>query len=276
MAHLHHRLSIAIKVSEKEFCCRYGGAKFDSMNFIKQRGRIKNRGLMHTCSYSTSADQQRKLAAQDVDPNPRISELGYLVNDVDWQVRRMAETEHEMREVASVQAEAFHQPMLLFDDLFFDFFKAEVLAGLLYRLKGSPPDSVINRYACLVAEQSDNQEVEKEVVGVVDVTVDREGSVLQHLPGAKEYLYVSGIAVLNRFRRKKVATALLKACDSLSAIWGFDYLVLRAYEDDYGARKLYSNAGYKVVSGDLPWMTSWIGRRRRVLMVKQTDTRSAH
>lgn len=68
-----------------------------------------------------------------------------------------------------------------------------------------------------------------------------------------------------------MATALLKACDKLSILWRFDYLVLRAYEDDLGARKLYSNAGYRVVSGDPAWMTTWIGRRRRVLMIKRCD-----
>lgn len=65
-----------------------------------------------------------------------------------------------------------------------------------------------------------------------------------------------------------MATALLEACDAISNGWGFDYLVLRAYEDDHGARKLYSNAGYKVVSEDPLWTTSWVGRRRRVVMVK--------
>lgn len=73
------------------------------------------------------------------------------------------------------------------------------------------------------------------------------------------------------YRRQKVATTLLKACTALSAIWGFKYLVLRAYEDDSGARGLYLSAGYRVVSADPPWMTSWVGRRRRVLMVKQCD-----
>lgn len=71
-------------------------------------------------------------------------------------------------------------------------------------------------------------------------------------------------------RRQKVATVLLKACDLLSLLWGFDYLALRAYEDDSAACKLYSAAGYKVVSGDPIWMTTWIGRKRRVLMIKQS------
>lgn len=71
-------------------------------------------------------------------------------------------------------------------------------------------------------------------------------------------------------RRQKVATALLKACEMVANLWGFEYLVLRAYEDDWGARKLYSNAGYRVVSKDPPWISSWIGRRRRVLMIKRS------
>ncbi|KAK9271380.1 hypothetical protein L1049_026970 [Liquidambar formosana] len=59
----------------------------------------------------------------------------------------------------------------------------------------------------------------------------------------------------------------------VSILWGFEYLALRAYEDDWGARKLYANAGYKVVSGDPPWLTTWIGRRRRVLLIKRSNLR---
>ena len=76
------------------------------------------------------------------------------------------------------------------------------------------------------------------------------------------------IALTNN-RRKKVGTALLKACEKLSGVWDYEYLVLRAYEDDLGALELYRNAGYVIVSGDPQWMTSWIGRRRRVLMIKR-------
>ncbi|KAL7118173.1 hypothetical protein ACP275_03G119100 [Erythranthe tilingii] len=266
MAHLHCSKSIVIEVPRIQF---YSNVGFT----IQSRTRLKNnyytRGLVHCCTSSTSTTPNRKIESNGIFQNKKL-QFGYLVSDDDdaasWQVRRMAEKEDEMRRVADVQAEAFHEPVFLFDDMFFDFFKAEVLAGLLYKLRNSPPD----RYACLVAEQRSEllEETEQELVGVVDVTVMREDSVLRHLPGAQEYIYVSGIAVLNKFRRQKVATALLKACDKLSTIWGFDYLVLRAYEDDYGARKLYSNAGYRVVSGDPPWLTSWIGRRRRIVMVK--------
>lgn len=57
------------------------------------------------------------------------------------------------------------------------------------------------RYACLVAETTTSDSEEKQqLVGVVDATVYRDVSVLQHLSGADEYLYVSGIAVLRNFR----------------------------------------------------------------------------
>ncbi|KAG6466884.1 uncharacterized protein LOC122036325 [Zingiber officinale] len=193
----------------------------------------------------------------------------YLARESQWGVRRMVKVGEEMRKVAHVQAEAFHTPVALFDDLFFDFFKAEVISALSYRVLNSPPD----RYACLVAEAVDEHssswEPQKEIVGVVDVTVQRDYDVLSHIQGEGEYLYVSGIAVLTKFRRQKVATALLKACDMLSVLWGFSYLALRAHEDDFGAQKLYTNAGYQVVSRDPIWITL-IGRRRRVLMVKRS------
>lgn len=45
-----------------------------------------------------------------------------------------------------------------------------------------------------------SQPQQDQLVGVVDVTVLRDNDVLQHLDGAEEYLYVSGIAVSNDFR----------------------------------------------------------------------------
>ncbi|XP_055961093.1 uncharacterized protein LOC126674179 isoform X2 [Mercurialis annua] len=122
-----------------------------------------------------------------------------LVNEFGWKVRKLARDEHEMREVSQIQAEAFHTPMAIFDDFFFQFFKAEVLAGLLYKLRNSPPD----RYACLVAEPAvDSSESESKLVGVVDATAVRDEDVLQYLNGAEEYLYISGIAVSKSFRMK--------------------------------------------------------------------------
>ncbi|KAL4184018.1 hypothetical protein AMTRI_Chr11g101240 [Amborella trichopoda] len=194
-------------------------------------------------------------------------ENGYVLRGCyGWNVRCLEFEENEMRRVAEVQAKAFHVPMPFFNDFFFHLFEADVLAGLFYKIRNSAP----NRYACLVAEpEVASSTSQRRLVGVVDVTVWRDEAVLRYLEGAEEYLYVSGIAVVTGFRRRKVATALLKACDVLSRLWGFECLALRAYEDDAGARTLYSNAGYKVVSGDPLWLSTWIGRKRRILMIKK-------
>lgn len=127
----------------------------------------------------------------------------------------------------------------------------------------------------MVAEsgKGPNSQGAPEIVGVADATVQRDEDVLRHLEGAEEYVYVSGIAVLIKFRRQKVATALLEACDVMSQRWGYDYLALRAYEDDSAAQVLYSKAGYRVVSADPHWVTL-IGKKKRVLMVKHTASKS--
>lgn len=58
----------------------------------------------------------------------------------------------------------------------------------------------------MVAEASDERTSyrkigeKEEVVGVVDITVMRDENVLRHLNGDREYVYVSGIAVLPEFR----------------------------------------------------------------------------
>ncbi|CAL5076113.1 unnamed protein product [Urochloa decumbens] len=199
----------------------------------------------------------------------REEEDGYLAREAGWGVRQMGRVGEEMRRVAQVQAEAFHVPVALFNDFFFDFFKAEVLSALIYRVRNSPPD----RYACLVAEEAEpttqlSQAPYEKIVGIVDCTVQNEEDIIKHLQGADEYLYVSGIAVLPSFRRRKVGTALLKACEALGLQWRHKFMVLRAYEDDDGARGLYAKAGYRVVSRDPDWVT-WVGRRRRVVMIKE-------
>lgn len=130
MAHLQHNLSTVVRGSGQELLSRYGGMKLCKMSLTNQRRSFeKKRGLIHCCtsSTSTSVDQQLNTPA-DYKLDSRINEdeklqFGYLARDVNWQVRRMLETEEEMREVANVQAEAFHEPVFLFDDLFFDFFK---------------------------------------------------------------------------------------------------------------------------------------------------------
>jgi hypothetical protein len=57
----------------------------------------------------------------------KVGSVGYLVNECGWKVRRLVETADEMRMVAQVQAEAFHVPVALFNDFFFQFFQVSPL-----------------------------------------------------------------------------------------------------------------------------------------------------
>lgn len=47
----------------------------------------------------------------------------YLATEYGWGVRRMVKVGEEVRVVAHIQAEAFHEPLALFDDFFFQFFE---------------------------------------------------------------------------------------------------------------------------------------------------------
>ncbi|KAH7663786.1 Acyl-CoA N-acyltransferase protein [Dioscorea alata] len=165
----------------------------------KERLKFENygrkRGLVCCSSPAKEVDLQRES-----EKCGNVLEDKYLVMKYGWGVRRMAQVGEEMRSVAHVQAEAFHVPMLLFNNLFFEFFKAEVLSALIYKIRNSPPD----RYACLVAESVNANTAERvaetEIVGVVDVTVQRDNDIVKHLQGAEEYVYVSGICVPTKFR----------------------------------------------------------------------------
>ncbi|RLM86115.1 hypothetical protein C2845_PM04G07390 [Panicum miliaceum] len=242
----------------------HGGGGGSKKRLLASRGRPGWVGVP-SCLPATEEGVAVAAAASEEEEE----EDGFLAREAGWGVRRMGRVGEEMRRVAQVQAEAFHVPVALFNDFFFDFFKAEVLSALIYRVRNSPPD----RYACLVAEEAEpttqlSQAPYEKIVGVVDCTVQDEDDILKHLQGADEYLYVSGIAVLPSFRRRKLGTALLKACEALGLQWRHRFMVLRAYEDDDGARGLYAKAGYRVVSRDPDWVT-WVGRRRRVLMIKE-------
>uniref|UniRef100_A0A803PPJ5 N-acetyltransferase domain-containing protein n=1 Tax=Cannabis sativa TaxID=3483 RepID=A0A803PPJ5_CANSA len=252
----------------------YGFSVFSKRsNLIKSKEFSRRNFVVQSCSTLPAGEVGLvENETTQIGTNVKVD----LATQFGWKVRRLAPIGDEIREAAQVQALSFYEPTFIFNDFFFELFKAEVLAGLLYKLRNSPQD----RYACLVAEaeltgddeKASSSDSKQGLVGVVDVTVLRDQNVLNHLPpDSQEYLYISGIAVLESFRRRKIATVLLKACDIVSNLWGFKYLVLRAYEDDYGARELYSNAGYKVVSVDPPWQTSWVGRKRRVLMVKHNN-----
>ncbi|CAI5465407.1 unnamed protein product [Closterium sp. Yama58-4] len=213
-----------------------------------------------------------------------------------WRVRMAAR--EEMKAVADLQAEVFHDPppapLSALNAFFLDMFKAELYDNLLHKLKYSPPD----RHCILVAQPSTQpfpppdptidppaRETSKrpspastsaaaaavEVVGVVDLTALDDRSVLKHLSGAQDYLYLSGMAVHASLRRESIASVLLAAVEQLSLQWGFEYIVLHVHEDNIAARRLYQKAGYLAIDCDSRWTSTLLGMRRRVLLAKRTN-----
>ncbi|CAI5975131.1 unnamed protein product [Closterium sp. NIES-64] len=261
-----------------------------------------------------SEQRQEQLAAPDPAEGAAVSTVAegageegeageasreFRVESGKWRVRMAAR--EEMKAVADLQAEVFHDPppapLSALNAFFLDMFKAELYDNLLHKLKYSPPD----RHCILVAQHSTQPfppphptteppagETSKrpspastsaaaavatavEVVGVVDLTALDDRSVLKHLSGAQDYLYLSGMAVHASLRRESIASVLLGAVEQLSLRWGFEYIVLHVHEDNIAARRLYQKAGYLAIDCDSRWTSTLLGMRRRVLLAKRTN-----
>lgn len=82
----------------------------------------KARAFAVHCSTS-SADQEVGLVGNGNSVINTEGKSGYLVDEYGWMVRRLVVKADEMRKAAQVQAEAFHEPVALFNDFFFEFFQ---------------------------------------------------------------------------------------------------------------------------------------------------------
>ncbi|KAL4600712.1 hypothetical protein ACB092_11G217900 [Castanea dentata] len=125
-----------LKQSRTSNCLMVYGESW-RINAGLQSGKILMKARRFVVHSSTSSAEEVGLVG---DGKCAEGQFGYLVNEYGWKVRRLIENADEMRKAAQVQAEAFHVPLALFNDLFFDFFQAEVLSGLVYKLTNSPPN----------------------------------------------------------------------------------------------------------------------------------------
>lgn len=216
-------------------------------------------------AFETQVLEREGQVRRDEQREDHTQKQDTLISAHGWGVLRIDHDDIDLlKQFADVQAETFHVTTALFNDFCFAIFKGEILSSILHKIRHATP----NRYACLAA-LPDCLQPRRRIVGVVDAAAMTDRDVLRGLPGVDEYLYISGMAVDSKYRRQKVATALLEACDLTAMQWGFKALVLQAYEDDTAARSLYSRAGYTVISADPLWLSTWLGRRRRVIMAKK-------
>lgn len=92
---------------------RYGGE-------IKVRSAVVVR-----CSSDYSSPITAAVATEEelIRVSEEMGENEYLAREFGWKVRKLIEEEDDLRAVARIQAEAFHEPVLLFNHFFFQFFQ---------------------------------------------------------------------------------------------------------------------------------------------------------
>lgn len=107
-----------------------------------------------------------------------------------------------------------------------------------------------------------------EILGVIEVGVQDENDVLQHLPrGMETYAYISSMAVASHMRRSGLGAALLQAAEQQALLWGQQLLALHVYETNNAAIRLYQSHGLTNHAADPAWRR-FVGGKVRQLMVK--------
>jgi ribosomal protein S18 acetylase RimI-like enzyme len=110
------------------------------------------------------------------------------------------------------------------------------------------------------------------VLGVVEVGVQDEADVLQHLkrgqlPANGTYAYITSMAVAPHLRRCGVGRALLQAAEQQAANWEQELVALHVYEANAAAIRLYERHGMRCCAQDPAWK-GMLGGKVRQLMIK--------
>lgn len=169
----------------------------------------------------------------------------------------------EIQAIVQLQTEGFHtpNPIPLLDDTFKNFFKAEVVSEMNKKLKYNPAD----RFVCLVVEERNGSVP----IGVVEVSYIDVKEILKSLePGTEGFVYIASMAVDTEYRRRGVASALLKGAENVAKRWDEKQALLHVYQDNVPAVELYKNREYEIIYQDAPWLAK-LAVRPRYLMRKK-------
>jgi len=132
MAHL---LASNPSPSHKLVCSNlgYGAGRGSRSGSYRVGRKRRGSGLVLQCSSSTSTstissqlpcvDQNVRLQIENGSSGKLKQQFEYLACEYGWRVRRLFENADEIRRASEVQAEAFHIPVSIFNDLFFQFFQ---------------------------------------------------------------------------------------------------------------------------------------------------------
>ncbi|MCS7030439.1 MAG: GNAT family N-acetyltransferase [Gloeomargarita sp. SKYG116] len=82
-----------------------------------------------------------------------------------------------------------------------------------------------------------------------------------------QYIYLANLAVAPAYRRQGIGRELLQVAEQAVQAWPQEHLYLHVMEDNWAARRLYEQLGYRVQRWEWTWRT-WLGGPRRLLLAK--------
>lgn len=134
--------------------------------------------------------------------------------------------------------------------------RASISADLQWRLHRSRP-----QYACWLAAV-ETELGQQQVVGVAELEVRRDW------PWQPAIVYVFNLTVHPQWRRRGIATALLRTCETRAQTWGFSALQLHVLASNQKAQNLYEKLGYIQQGIERGWDYWLMGCSPRLVLVK--------
>jgi ribosomal protein S18 acetylase RimI-like enzyme len=167
----------------------------------------------------------------------------------------------DISELGDVVTQSFHADSGL-SFWFYPLLKLGVCEDLRTRFRSAMPN-----YTCLLAIKPANQltgETEQ-IVGTVELSV--RSACYWYL--RKRYPYIANLAVTHNYRRKGVASRLLRKCEQIAYSWGFETIYLHVLENNHRAQKLYFCHGYTINQVESS-LSSWLIRTPRRLFLQKS------
>ncbi|MFP4007500.1 MAG: GNAT family N-acetyltransferase [Spirulinaceae cyanobacterium] len=177
---------------------------------------------------------------------------------------RPAQTE-DLSRLATLLTDCFHPPvgwMYWLNPVL----KLGIYEDLRSRLQNASP-----HYLCLVTEARypdpspslGGTGRPEELVGTVELTLKASS-----LFGS-QYPYLANLAVSPAYRRRGLASQLLKCCEPTAKQWGYREIYLHVLENNERAIALYRSCGYRLHSTEAH-LGSWLWSRPRRLLFRKS------
>lgn len=179
-----------------------------------------------------------------------------------FQIR--AATPSDLNNIAQIIAESFHSQNG-FWGWAFPLLRLGIYEDFRNRLLSPTPHHI-----CLVAVETTIAGTDN-LVGTVELGLRFHDSWKQD---ARSFLYLSNLAVDQKYRRNGVASKLLLGCEKICQEWGFKDLYLHVLEENYQARQLYFKLGYRMHKVESNWNLFFLKRSRQIFLHKHLNGNS--